>query len=96
MQMYTLTGLTTAIHRRLLSRFFMREGGRLYRQATRKQLPRRLSRPQSHSAYFVADHVTKKGDELCEGQPRPEQITPPQHCSKAIALGTRCYCSFDP
>ena len=28
--MYTLTRLTTAIHRRLLSRFFMREGGRLY------------------------------------------------------------------
>ena len=30
MQMYTGTRLTTAIHRRLLSRFFLREGGRLY------------------------------------------------------------------
>ena len=29
MQMYTGTWLTTAIHRRL-SRFFLREGGRLY------------------------------------------------------------------
>ena len=29
-QMYTGTRLTTAIHRRLLSRFFLREGGRLY------------------------------------------------------------------
>ena len=28
--MYTGTPLTTAIHRRLLSRFFLREGGRLY------------------------------------------------------------------
>ena len=28
--MYTGTRLTTAIHRRLLSRFFLREGGRLY------------------------------------------------------------------
>ena len=30
MQMYTGTRLTTVIHRRLLSRFFLREGGRLY------------------------------------------------------------------
>ena len=30
MQMYTGTRLTTAIHRRLLSRFFLMEGGRLY------------------------------------------------------------------
>ena len=30
MQMYTGTRLTTAIHRRLLSRFFLKEGGRLY------------------------------------------------------------------
>ena len=28
--MYTGTRLTTAIHRRLLSRFLLREGGRLY------------------------------------------------------------------
>ena len=28
--MYTGTRLTTAIHRRLLSRFFLREWGRLY------------------------------------------------------------------
>ena len=28
--MYTGTRLTTAIHRRLLSRFFLREGGRLH------------------------------------------------------------------
>ena len=30
MQMYTGTRLTTVTHRRLLSRFFLREGGRLY------------------------------------------------------------------
>ena len=30
MYVYTGTRLTTAIHRRLLSRFFLREGGRLY------------------------------------------------------------------
>ena len=30
MQMYTGTRLTTVIHRRPLSRFFLREGGRLY------------------------------------------------------------------
>ena len=30
MQMYTGTRLTMVIHRRFLSRFFLREGGRLY------------------------------------------------------------------
>ena len=34
MQMCTGTRLTTAIHRRLLSRIFLREGGRLYTSYT--------------------------------------------------------------
>ena len=45
MQMYTATRLTTAIHRRLLSRFFLREGGRLYTgygESTRNQVDEEL------------------------------------------------------
>ena len=61
MQMYTGTRLTTAIHRRLLSRFFMREGGRLYTGYTETLATRAISSSESLCVLCSRPRDQKKG-----------------------------------
>ena len=59
--MYTGTRITTAVHRRLLSRFFLREGGRLYTGYTETLATQAISSSEPLGVLCTRPRDQKKG-----------------------------------